>query len=340
MTLDRLKEILGRLPELKIVVVGDFFLDKYLVIDPNLAEISLETGLEAHQVVDIRCSPGAAGTVMGNLSRLGIGWLEAVGVMGDDGEGYELRTGLARLGSGVDHLTVTRDRRTPTYIKPMERSEATEVEKERIDIKNRDPLPAELEDAALEAVRHLVLDERFDAVMLADQVQEAECGVITTRVRTELAALATASGARFFADSRVRIDLFRNMIVKPNRLEAAHAMGHAGNDAPDLASTRRFGQALAERNGRPVFITMADEGILACDATGTVHVPALPVRGPIDIVGAGDSASAGVASALSAGASLEEAAWIGNLCASVTIHKLGTTGTASPRELIDLLPLR
>ena len=60
MTSDRFLEILDGFAQVRLAVFGDFFLDKYLVIDPVLAELSLETGLEAHQVVAMRSSPGAA----------------------------------------------------------------------------------------------------------------------------------------------------------------------------------------------------------------------------------------------------------------------------------------
>ena len=46
-----LPELLNAIPCLRIAVVGDFFLDKYLVVDPAFAEVSLETGKTAHQVV-------------------------------------------------------------------------------------------------------------------------------------------------------------------------------------------------------------------------------------------------------------------------------------------------
>ena len=58
-----------------------------------------------------------------------------------------------------------------------------------------------------------------------------------------------------------------------------------------------------------------------------------PVTGEIDPVGAGDSCTSGIVSALCAGASPEEAGLLGNLVASVTVQKLGTTGTASPEEI-------
>jgi len=57
-----------------------------------------------------------------------------------------------------------------------------------------------------------------------------------------------------------------------------------------------------------------------CDAAGSEYIPAVPVSGPIDWVGAGDSVMAGMVPALCAGASLREAAIIGNLVASITIQ--------------------
>ena len=69
----RLAELVARFASLEIGVLGDFFLDKYLDVDPRLAELSVETGKTAHQVAAIRHSPGAAGTVVCNLAALGAG---------------------------------------------------------------------------------------------------------------------------------------------------------------------------------------------------------------------------------------------------------------------------
>ncbi|NQT14180.1 MAG: carbohydrate kinase, partial [Planctomycetes bacterium] len=110
---ERFSKIVARFPRARIAVVGDFFLDKYLDVDPALAEVSLETGKTAHQVVSIRHSPGAAGTVVSNLAALGAGALHAIGLTGDDGEGYELRMGLTALGCGTDHLHCDPERMTP-----------------------------------------------------------------------------------------------------------------------------------------------------------------------------------------------------------------------------------
>jgi sugar/nucleoside kinase (ribokinase family) len=61
----------------------------------------------------------------------------------------------------------------------------------------------------------------------------------------------------------------------------------------------------------------------------------VPVTGPIDIVGAGDSTTAGIVSALCAGATPAQAAQVGCLVASITIQQLGVTGTAHPAQVLE-----
>ena len=91
----RLETLTTRFSGIRVAVMGDFFLDKYFDIDPALAETSVETGRCAHQVVGIRHSPGAAGTVVNNLAALGVKRMVGLGFTGDDGEGWELRKDLA-----------------------------------------------------------------------------------------------------------------------------------------------------------------------------------------------------------------------------------------------------
>ena len=69
----RFSEITSRYETLRIVVVGDFCLDRYLEIDPGKQETSIETGLPVHNVVQVRAQPGAAGTILNNLIALGVG---------------------------------------------------------------------------------------------------------------------------------------------------------------------------------------------------------------------------------------------------------------------------
>jgi len=329
---DRLGQLLARFPRLRIAVIGDFFLDKYLDVDPALAETSLETAKVAHQVVAVRHSPGAAGTIVSNLSALGAGTMHAVGFSGDDGESYDLRADLARLRCTTQHLHVVPERMTPTYLKPRDRTDPTlSGEHSRYDTKNRRPTPAEVE-ARIVASLDALLPE-LDALIALDQVEEADCGVITAAIRRVLAERAGRfPRVVFWADSRRRIREFRGVIVKPNQFEAVGQENPAPDARVDPAELAASLPRLRARTGAPVCVTRGPEGMVVSDPEPTV-VPGVRVEGPIDPTGAGDSATAGAVLALAAGAELPEAALVGNLVASITIQQLATTGTARPEEL-------
>jgi rfaE bifunctional protein kinase chain/domain len=331
-----LERILAGIPKLTVGVLGDLFLDRYLDIDATLTEPSIETGLDAYQVVRVRNYPGAAGTVINNLAALGVARIRAVSLIGEDGEGDDLRRALDELGVVDTKGVFLWDRRafhTPTYTKPMlRRAEEVPRELNRLDIKNRAPIPLAAEDLILGALDDVWSE--VDALLALDQVSEAECGVVTTRVRQELARLAEEEPMRFvLADSRERIDQFRSVCVKPNSRECLRACGQSESTESAVAVAA---QALALRADGVVFCTQGEKGTWVAypqDGRQAQLISAYPVAGPVDIVGAGDSTSAGIACAIAAGASPEEAAAFGNLVASITIQQIGTTGTATPEQV-------
>lgn len=334
LTTHLLDRILDRLPGLTIGVLGDVFLDRYLDIDATLTEPSIETGLDAYQVVQVRSYPGAAGTVINNLAALGVGRICVFSVIGADGEGYELREALTRLGKvDLTGLYNGPGRRTPTYTKPMLQQPGQPArELHRLDIKNRMRLPGSLEHRIGEALESAW--PTLDALLVLDQVSEANTGVVTDGVRERLTRLGRSEPGRLIlADSRERIGLFRDVSVKPNRQECLRAVGHAGAPPANMEPSLL---ALVAQTHRAVICTLGEAGILLAEPSSAgprlTAIPAYPVTGPIDIVGAGDSTSAGIAAAVAAGASLAEAAAFGNLVASITIQQIGTTGTASPQQ--------
>jgi bifunctional ADP-heptose synthase (sugar kinase/adenylyltransferase) len=137
------------------------------------------------------------------------------------------------------------------------------------------------------------------------------------------------------ADSRRGLGGFPPVMFKMNAKElAALTASRVSDDLEQIKSTAR---QLADQNGRLVFVTLAGQGMVGAAPGGVVeHVPALPLRGEIDIVGAGDAVTANLASALAAGATLREALELATAAASIVIHQLGTTGTASVPQLEPL----
>ena len=336
MTPERLQELISRFPTRRLAIVGDYFLDKYLDIAPELAERSIETGKTAHQVVGVRCCAGAAGTIVNNLASLGCTTLSAIGLTGRDGEGFELRECLRHLDCSTDGLIECPRFRTPTYLKPRDISDPSLAgEHNRYDTKNRTPTPDDVVEQVIQAVDAVLPD--LDGLIISDQVEEAECGVVTSAVRDILADRATRwPNVVFWADSRRRIWDFRNVVTKPNQFEAARVENPLPDDRVDADQLTEAITVLRKETGASVFVTLGEKGMLVSDPEPTL-VPGIRVEGPIDTTGAGDSATAGAVLALTSGATEAEAALVGNLVASITVQQLATTGTATPDQLLQRL---
>jgi bifunctional ADP-heptose synthase (sugar kinase/adenylyltransferase) len=217
----------------------------------------------------------------------------------------------------------------------MVRTGDGEVELNRLDIKNRTPLSAEWSARILGALEELAAPgpDQVDAIIVMDQVQERDCGTVTDIVRKGITKLRHKYVRTTIADSRSRIGEYQSVILKPNVLEAARALNPSADVPRTIEEAGQIGRELSRKMKDIVFLTVGAEGILVCLPDSVTHVPALPVTGPIDIVGAGDSTTAGIICGLCTVATIVEAAAFGNLCAGVTIRKLGTTGTASPDEV-------
>jgi rfaE bifunctional protein kinase chain/domain len=332
----RFSQIVSRYNTLRVALIGDIALDRYMHIDPALAETSIETGLPVRNVVAVRPQPGAGGNVLANLAALAPKSLAAVGFCGDDGEGFELRRALGSLGVDLSHFLLRPDRQTFTYAKPLIiRPGRPPEELSRIDIRSRTPAPAALEDELIAHLSSAVA--AADAVIAMDQVPEPGSGVLARRVKAALADLARAHPQKIFiADSRTSIGEFAGVHIKVNAAELARHFGVAQEGADVAALAARWSRDI----GRHVFVTLSAEGALVAAGDQVTRIPGIPAQPPIDVTGAGDAVLAHIAMALAAGATPAEAAELGNLAGAVVVKKIGTTGTATVEELIAKLQPR
>jgi sugar/nucleoside kinase (ribokinase family) len=267
---------------------------------------------------------------------LGAGALGAVGFRGDDGEGWELERDLEGIGVDVSGLRAERGRRTPVYLKPRDLGiRGLEAEHCRYDAKNRSPTPREAEDRVISALDAALRDA--DALLVMDQVEDDGFGVVTPRVaRAVMDAVARRPELVAWADSRRRITSFRGLTLKMNQFELAGIARPGPGDSVDPARFASLIRAAEARAAAPVYVTAGGLGAWIGGAPPSL-VPGVRVLGPVDPTGAGDSFSAGAVLALASGATRAEAALMGCLAASVTIRKLGETGTARPAELVEAL---
>ena len=316
--------ILEAFPRYSALVVGDICLDRWCTYDPATSEPSHETGIPRIGVVSTEVAPGGGGNVANNLASLGIGRATVLGVLGDDGFAHELTRSLNAHGISTDLLVRSGKVPTFTYTKLINANTGVE-DLPRVDFINSHPLPDAVEQEVIEYLREFAAS--FDIIFVSDQAETRRGGVVTAAVRSLLEEIAQADTKKIvWVDSRIRVERFRNMILKPNEGEAS------------AASIGLFGEVDYQRlrthaKSRLVFVTKGSEGVVVVEEGAQSVVPALPVANPVDVSGAGDSFSAGAALALAITGSAMDAARFGNLVASITVKKRGT-GAASPEEVL------
>ena len=314
MNIHELGKKLSSASDIVITVLGDYCLDNYLYIDADRDEKSLETGLIAYQVTKKGLYPGAAGTVVNNLRSLKVQTL-CVGVIGDDGEGYELLTALKKIGADTSYMLTDGERCTSTYTKPMRDG----VELNRLDFKNFSPMSKQTEQKLIENLYAAV--KKSNAVIVLDQFIEENCNTVNSNIREEIAIIAEKDpDLIIYADSRAYINLFKNIMVKCNN-----------NEIKDN------GELMFEKNKKPVFVTMGEEGSIVYDKDGSHKIDAIKVEGPIDICGAGDACTSGIILGMALGASPKVAALLGNIISSITIKQIGVTGTATQEQVLEVI---
>lgn len=328
----RLIEILESIKSLDVAVIGDYALDVYWYADMTLSELSRETPHYTRPIIRETYSPGASGNICCNVKDLGVRKVFAVTVLGRDWRGQILMDKLREKGVLLNHVITSSERVTSTYIKPILCGFDSQQEDSRLDFINYHPLSEDLESRILSEIQAAV--SSVDVLIIEDQMTQN--GIITDNIREVLIKTAEENPEKvFIADSRRNIGLFKNMVLKPNKMEAVKAIDQSKD--PSTVTEEEIieiGRELQKRAKRPVYITLSSEGALLITESGFEKIPAVRTEPPIDPVGAGDTFIAAAGASLAAGATPLEAGIIANLAASVVIKKLNITGTASPREIL------
>ena len=330
LTENRVREITEAVHNVRVCVVGDVCLDLYWYADMKRSRLSRETPHYPLPVVREVYSPGGCANVMANVRALEPKALLPVSFTGDDWRGMLLRRALSERDIPTEHILTAEKFCTPCYCKPMRMGISDVIyEDPRLDFENDVPVSPADEKRLIDALYAAARES--DVIAVSDQLR---CGVITPAVREALSSLARSMPV--IVDSREKAGDYTGVIVKPNEVEAAAAIGRMLPDEP--LSTEEYaeiGLALQKKNGCPVVVTLGERGALWCDADDAVLAPTVKAEPPVDIVGAGDTFLSAFSAAFGGGVSGPEALAFANLASGVTVKKLGTTGTASCEEILQ-----
>ncbi len=326
-----LERALAPLSGLYVAVLGDFCLDAYWQLDTDETEFSIETRLPVRRVRSQRYSLGGAGNVVANLIDLGVGRVQAIGVVGKDIFGVELLRLLDERGAEIrDKMVIAEHWQTMVYAKPCRKDE----EESRIDFGAFNVLTEKIIDALIAALTQAAAEN--DVVVLNQQIPRGVSNLaVIGRINQ---VIAKYPDTHFVVDARHRPDLYRGAVLKLNSQEAARFLSEPIEDFVPAEKAQDFARRIAHKTGKPAFLTRGEHGILVADGERVDEIPGIQIMEKTDPVGAGDTVVAVIAATLGSGHDASTAARLANIAASITVRKLQTTGTATPAEILAVGP--
>jgi D-beta-D-heptose 7-phosphate kinase/D-beta-D-heptose 1-phosphate adenosyltransferase len=315
---ERLLQLLEHARGKRIAVIGDAMLDVYLSGDVD--RISPEAPVPVVRVRERRHALGGAANVAQNVVAIGA-TCELVAAVGADSGAAVLRAMLDELAVGSASL-VTVGRSTTQKTRVVARSQQLL----RVDEEEDADLAGPEMQQVLDAVRGAVADA--DAVVLEDYNK----GVLVPGVIRAAIDEAVARRLPIVVDPKFKnFFAYRGATVfKPNRRELEAALGAAVDvDHPGAvpATLQRLGV-------EHILLTLGDRGMALFSSDGEVARVPTVAREVYDVVGAGDTVTAYLASVLAAGGSVLEAAIVANIAAGIEVGKLGAVSVTAA-EVID-----
>jgi D-beta-D-heptose 7-phosphate kinase/D-beta-D-heptose 1-phosphate adenosyltransferase len=317
------RQLISSLSGRRVLIVGDLMLDDFLFGD--VERISPEAPVPVVRFQREEYRLGGAANVAHNVHALGARPV-LVGIVGTDDAAGRLAQELAALHISADGLIAAGDRCTTRKLRVVTRRNQ---QVSRIDYETDAPLTDEAERAVLEQVERDVRDAA--AVVISDYLK----GVVSRRVAARTIELAAGANVPVIVDPKVpHVDFYAGAtLVTPNHHEAeAVTLRRVRTREEARAAARAFRDRVRCSD---VLITRGEHGMWLLEGDREHELPAT-AREVSDVTGAGDTVVATLASALAAGASVLDAAWLANRAAGLVVAKFGAS-VVTPAELLAAL---
>ena len=323
----RVAEVLERIRDLPLLVVGDVMLDCFLF--GEVSRISPEAPVPVLRYQRESFMPGGAANIACNLVALGAK-PSILGMTGVDSEGETLRELLEREGVDARHLLSSAGQRTGIKTRIVARQQQI------VRVDREEPRePGEKEEAWLRDR----IDESLPttaAVIVGDYGK----GMVSPTLLSHLKEGCRRHKKWLSMDPKPvhRVDLGQLSLLTPNRGEAFEltGIGDRTRNTDPLKDRNLMETAGVLQEGfepEVLLITLGELGmLLLVRDEAPVHVPTSS-REVYDVSGAGDTVIAAFTLAMAAGFDYRTAAEFSNQAAAVVVGKRGTA-TATPAELL------
>lgn len=325
---ERIKEILSKFKNQKIIVLGDLMLDEFIY--GRVIRISPEAPVPVLEVTKEVRYPGGAANVARNLRALGA-QVDIIGQVGKDNQASQLQELLQNEGIGISGVITNPSSRTIVKTRVIARQQ----QMVRVDREHRERLQVQIADKAISEFKSKIKESQ--AVIIEDYGK----GFVTQMLVDRVSNLVSTQKKILAVDPNPYNPLFWHepTVVKPNRLEAFAASGIVFSEPVEPlekdTALDRVGKILLEK-WRPeqLLVTLGDQGMALFQRNKSMYHTPTHAQEVFDVTGAGDTVISAYTLALSAGATPVEASEIANHAAGIVVEKVGTA-VANQQEILE-----
>lgn len=325
----RLIELVERLPQSRIALIGDFMIDRYVYGNAERLSPDAPVPVLHHQREESRL--GGAGRVAADLATLGAK-VRVLGLVGDDETGNLIRRELAQLGCDVSGLVHAPNRPSTCKVRFVGLAQHRHAQHlMRLDFEDTSPIDSTLVSTLLDQLAKTLDDAQ------AVCVEDYNKGLLSHEVCQHVIQAARQRGLPVFIDPYALEDYSKYAgatVITPNRLETLKATGVTCATEDD--HKRASEQLLTQLNLDAAIITLDKDGAYLATREGERRWMRTRPRNVYDVAGAGDMLLAMLAMARLGGASWMQATALCNVASGLEIEKYGSV-PITRREIIQEL---
>lgn len=329
---EKLVDLIKKIGESKILVIGDLALDEMVYGDTE--RISREAPVLILQHTHTKFILGGASNAAHNVSEINGGKVSVIGIIGDDYQANDLRNAFEEANIDCSSLIVDKCRKTITKTRISGScSHSITQQIVRIDRQTNAPISKETEDKMITEIEKLV--PLHDAVILSDY----HIGTLTDNVIKAVVDIAKKYDKKVIVDAQRDLGRYKGITsMTPNLPDTQKYVGMYLNNKEDFLKAGN--RLLNETGADAILITCGADGMVVVEPENKyTHIPVFNKAEVFDVTGAGDTVTAVYTLALAAGAEPVYAAIIGNIAAGVVVKQFGCA-TTSIDEILDSVPER
>ncbi len=319
--MENLKKIVKNFKSIRVLVVGDFVVDKYVYA--TTSRVSREAPILVLEEDFVEYKLGGGGNTVRNFKDLGA-QIDTLSVVGEDEEGERIKSLL--VDSGISDSMILKTKKFKTPLKTRVLAGETNTRKQQVFRIDRGKRIENLPKKFFEILDSIY--RNYDVIVFSDYGYGISSYKTLNKLKKDKSNLPP-----IFVDSRFELSKFRSITSATPNITEAYESANLKIKNNNLQKVGR--KLLRITQAEAILITLGSEGMYLMEKNSNEYkIPIFGDKNIVDVTGAGDTVISVFASSWIISKSFFKSAILSNVAGALTVMKAGAS-TITPEELIN-----